>query len=144
MTRPRPGVPAFDADVLAAILEQSGDAVIFADPTGAVRIWNHAAVALFGFTHEEATASGMDLIIPEKLRAAHWAGFDRAMETGSTRLSGRPTLTRATHKSGARLYVEMTFAVVRADDGRVLGAVAVARDATERYEQARAQRVSAP
>jgi PAS domain S-box-containing protein len=59
------------------------------------------------------------------------------METGTTRLSGRPTITRATHKSGARLYVEMTFAVVRADDGTTMGAVAVARDATERYVASR-------
>ena len=53
--------------------------------------------------------------------------------------AGRPTITRAAHKSGARMYVEMSFAVVRADDGAVLGAVAVARDATDRYERERGQ-----
>ena len=131
-------MPELDPRLLAAILDQSGDAVIFADTAGAVQIWNQAASSLFGYSAQEVAGGSMDLIIPEKLRAAHWAGFKRAMETGKTRLSGRPTITRATHKSGARLYVEMTFAVVRVDDG-VLGAVAVARDATERYEQARAQ-----
>lgn len=131
-----------DPKLLTAILEQSSDAIIFADTAGVVQIWNQAATSLFGYSAEEVAAANMDLIIPEKLRAAHWAGFDRAMATGKTRLSGHPTMTRATHKSGARLYVEMTFSVVRADDGTVLGAVAVARDATERYEQARAQRAS--
>jgi PAS domain S-box-containing protein len=126
-------MPAFDAKQYAAILEQSGDAFIFANTAGVVEIWNEAAAALFGYSAREVAGASMDLIIPDKLRAAHWTGFRRAMETGTTRLSGRPTITRATHKSGARLYVEMTFAVVRADDGTTMGAVAVARDATERY-----------
>src|SRR5689334_10268316 len=128
-------MPVLDAKLLAAVLDQSADAVIFADTAGVVQIWNHAAASLFGYSAEEIAGATMDLIIPDKLRAAHWAAYRRAMETGTTRLSGRPTITRATHKSGVRLYVEMTFAVVRADDGTVLGAVAVARAATERYEQ---------
>ena len=133
-----------DGSSLAAILEHSGDAIIFANTAGVVQIWNRAASSLFGYSIEEALSGTMDLIIPEKLRAAHWAGFHLAMETGKTRLSGRPTITRATHKSGARLYVEMTFSVVRSEDGAVLGAVAVARDATERYERSRAQQAAAP
>jgi PAS domain S-box-containing protein len=132
-------MPELDAKLLSAVIEQGADAVIFADTSGVVRIWNRAASALFGYTAQEIAGAGMDVIIPDKLRAAHWAGFRRAMETGSTRLAGRPTITRATHKSGARLYVEMSFAVVRADDGTVLGAVAVARDATDRYERERGQ-----
>jgi PAS domain S-box-containing protein len=78
--------------------------------------------------------------IPDHLRQAHWTGFRRAMQSGATRLGGRPTLTRGLHKSGRRLYVEMSFAVVRAPSGLVVGAVAVARDATARYEEERARR----
>ena len=137
-------MPELDRSSLAAILEHSGDAIVFANTAGVIQIWNRAASSLFGYSLEEARSATIDLIIPEKLRAAHWAGFHRAMDTGNTRLSGRPTITRANHKSGSRLYVEMTFAVVRADDGSVSGAVAVARDATERYEQARAQRTPPP
>lgn len=130
-------MPELDAKLLSAILEHGGDAIIFADAAGAVRVWNHAAASLFGYSAQEVAGSGMDVIIPERLRAAHWAGFQRAMQTGKTRLAGRPTITRATHKSGARLYVEMSFAVVSGEDGAVLGAVVVARDATDRYEKER-------
>ena len=137
-------VPELDARSLGAVIEHSGDAIIYANTAGVIEIWNRAASSLFGYSAEEARSGTMDLIVPDKLRAAHWAGFHRAMDTGNTRLSGRPTITRASHKSGARLYVEMTFAIVRADDGTVLGAVAVARDATERYEQARAQKAQPP
>jgi hypothetical protein len=85
------------------------------------------------------TAKSVELIIPDHLRAAHWSGFDAAMAKGATKLQGRPTLTRALHKSGRRLYVEMSFAIVKGDtESEVLGAVAVARDVTERVERERA------
>ena len=72
-------------------------------------------------------------------RAAHWRGFDTAMTKGTLKLQGRPTLTRALHKSGRRLYVEMTFAIVKGDtENEVLGSVAMARDVTERIERERA------
>jgi PAS domain S-box-containing protein len=91
-------------------------------------------VALFGFSAAEALGQSLDLIVPEHLRAAHWRGFDDAMASGVQKLPGRPTLTRALHKSGRKLYVEMTFALVVVD-GVTHGAVNVARDVTERISQ---------
>jgi PAS domain S-box-containing protein len=121
------------------ILDQAADAVICADRTGTIIRWNHASAALFGYSAEEALGQRVDLIVPEHLRAAHWSGFDAAMTNGATKLQGRPTLTRALHKSGRRLYVEMSFAIVKGDtESEVLGAVAVARDVTERVERERA------
>lgn len=128
-----------DADTLAErILDQSGDAIIFADPSGTIRRWSRAAAALFGFSAEEALGKNLDLIIPERLRAAHWRGFDAAMTNGSLKLQGRPTLTRGQHKDGRKLYVEMTFALVM-HDAAPEGSVAVARDVTERVERERAE-----
>ncbi len=124
-----------------AILEQIADAVIFADATGTIRRWNRAAAALFGYSAAEALGQKLDLIIPEHLRAAHWRGFAAAMTNGVMQLQGRPTLTRALHQTGRRLYVEMTFALVKERaEGTVRGAVAVARDVTERIEQQRAEK----
>jgi PAS domain S-box-containing protein len=121
------------------ILDQVADAVICADRSGTVVRWNQACAALFGYSAQEALGQSVELIIPEHLRAAHWSGFDAAMTKGALKLQGRPTLTRAVHKSGRRLYVEMSFAIVKGDaDREVLGAVAVARDATERVERERA------
>src|SRR5215468_9706471 len=125
--------------VAERFLEQVADAVICANHSGTIIRWNHACTALFGHSAEEALGQSLDLIIPEHLRAAHWSGFDAAMAKGATKLQGRPTLTRALHKSGRRLYVEMTFAIVKGDtESEVLGAVAVARDVTERVERERA------
>jgi len=121
------------------ILDQAADAVIFADRSGTIRRWNRSAAALFGFPADEALGQSVELIIPEHLRAAHWRGFDAAMKNVALKLQGRPTLTRGQHKSGRKLYVEMTFALVAAD-GEALGSVAVARDVTERVERERAAR----
>jgi PAS domain S-box-containing protein len=120
------------------ILDQIADAVIYADRSGAIIRWNHASAALFGYSADEALGQNLDLIIPEHLRAAHWRGFETAMTRGVMKLQGRPTLTRALHKSGRKLYVEMTFAIVRGQDGEVLGSAAMARDVTERIARERA------
>ncbi len=123
------------------IFDSVADAVIYADRAGTIVRWNRACAALFGFSAAEAVGQSLDLIIPEHLRAAHWRGFEAAMASGAMKLQGRPTLTRALHKSGARLYIEMTFAVVKGDgESEVLGSVAVARDVTERVERERAAR----
>lgn len=121
------------------ILDQTADATIYADRSGKIVRWNSAATTLFGFSRDEALGQNLDLIIPEHLRAAHWRGFDAAMASGAMKLQGRPTLTRALHKSGRKLYVEMTFAIVKDEaTSEALGSVAVARDVTERVERERA------
>ena len=122
------------AKLVEGILDQAADAVIFADRSGKIARWNRASALLFGFSAEEALGQNLDLIVPGHLRAAHWRGFDDAMANGLLKLQGRPTLTRALHKSGRKLYVEMTFALV-AIDGVAQGAVAVARDVTERAQR---------
>jgi len=107
------------------ILDQVADAVICANHSGTIIRWNPACTALFGYSAEEALGQRVELIIPDHLRAAHWSGFDAAMTKGATKLQGRPTLTRALHKNGRRLYVEMSFAIVKGDtETEVLGAVA--------------------
>jgi PAS domain S-box-containing protein len=121
------------------IIDQIADAVVVADRSGVIVRWNDASAALFGFPAEDALGQSLDLIIPEHLRASHRRGFEAAMTKGVVKLQGRPTLTRALHKSGRRLYVEMTFAIVKGEaESEALGSVAVARDVTERVERERA------
>ena len=119
------------------IVEQIADALIFSDKNGSIRRWNAAAETMFGFTAEEALTQSLDIIIPEHLRAAHWRGFEAAMSNRTTRLEGRPTITRALHKLGHKLYVEMSFAIVIDDTGEVQGSATIARDVTERIEKER-------
>ena len=133
---------ASQSELDARILDDIADAVIYSDRSGTIRRWNRASTALFGFASDEALGQNLDLIIPEHLRAAHWKGFEAALASGTMKLAGKPTLTRALHKSGRKLYIEMTFALVRDAGGNVLGSVAMARDVTERVERERAAKAS--
>lgn len=121
-----------------AIVAQMAEALIYANRDGIIERWNAAAHAMFGFSAEEALGHNLDLMIPEHLRKAHWRGFDAAMSSGKTRLHGRPTLTRALHLSGQKLYVEMSFSLVLDPSGLAIGSVAVARDVTERVSREKA------
>jgi len=125
------------------VLEQAAEAVIYANHKGIIERWNAAAAAMFGYSAAEALGQSLDLMIPEHLRKGHWRGFDAAIASGKTRLGGRPTLTRGLHKSGQKLYVEMSFALVLDTAGSALGSVAVARDVTERVEREKAAAVAA-
>ena len=131
-----------DASLDAHILDAVADALIYADRSGKILRWNRASQLLLGYSADEAIGQSLDLIIPEHLRSAHWNGFDAAITSGTMKLQGRPTLTRAAHKDGRRLYIEMTFALVRGTDAEVKGSVAMARDVTERVERERAARAS--
>ena len=125
------------------VLEQTAEAVVYANQKGIIERWNAAAAAMFGYSAAEALGQSLDLMIPEHLRKGHWRGFDAAIASGKTRLGGRPTLTRGQHKSGQKLYVEMSFALVLDSTGSALGSVAVARDVTERVEREKAASAAA-
>jgi PAS domain S-box-containing protein len=127
----------------AAILASMQEAVIYADLDGVIRLWNRGAEAIFGFSAEEATGQSVDIIIPEKLRAAHWAGFNKAVAHGDILSAPGARMTRGLKKDGDQLYVEMSFAMVRSQAGEMIGSIAVARDATARYLAERAARQQA-
>ena len=138
---PSPERPA-SFELHRAIIEQAHEAIIFIDRNGVIGLWNHGAETLFGFSAEEAMGRNVDIIIPERFRRAHTQGFGRAVSSGKAHLGGRVLTTRANHKSGQKLYVEMSFGLVK-DGDTVLGAFAVARDGTARFQEEAARRAAA-
>lgn len=131
---------ASPADLAEAIVEQMAEALIFADREGVIRAWNPAATALFGFAADQAVGRSLDLIIPERLRAPHWEGYDRAIARGVAQHYGESRITRALTDRGETIYVDMSFAVISDSDGQALGALAIARNATLRHQQEKALR----
>jgi PAS domain S-box-containing protein len=118
------------------IVEGSPDAMILGDRDGIIRMWNAGAEALFGFTAEEAIGQSMDIIIPERLRARHWDGYRKTMETGTSRY-GRGDLLAvpAIRKDGSAISIEFTIQMLKDADGHVLGPVATLRDVTKRFQR---------
>lgn len=121
------------------VIDAMTDAVIVADPQGTIRVWNRGAEVIFGFSPQEAIGHPLDLIVPERFRAAHDAGFRRALASGHLRVDGKVMTTRATHKYGSRLYVDFSFGLLQDETGAVVGVFAVGRDVTARQLAASAQ-----
>ena len=122
-----------ERELFQAIVDQSPDAIIFADRHGTVRLWNRGAEAIFGYSAAEILGNSLDVIIPERLRSAHWEGFRRAIDSGQTKHGGRVLTTRSVHKDGSQLYVDLSFGLVKDRSAAVAGAFAIGRDCTARY-----------
>lgn len=129
-----------DQALALQLLDQSPDAVIFAGTDGVIRYWNAAATRVFGHGAEAAAGQSLDLIIPEQFREAHWTGYDRALAAGETKYAGQALATRAVRGDGETIYVELGFAIVKDRSGAVIGALATARDITERFNRDRDMR----
>jgi PAS domain S-box-containing protein len=122
-------------DLFRLIVEQAPDGIIFADREGVVQVWNDAAADLFGYLPDEAVGRTLDVIIPEHLRRDHWEGFGKAVASGHTKHGRRALKTRATHKAGHKVYVSLAFSVVKDREGKVIGAMATAREFVEGHAQ---------
>ncbi|MGE0225623.1 MAG: PAS domain-containing protein [Acetobacteraceae bacterium] len=125
----------------ATLVEGLPDALIYADASGAILVWNRGAERLFGFTEADALGQSLDLIIPQTLRQRHWDGFHQTMHTGETRYGdGQVLSVPAIRKDGTRISVEFTIVPFTDESGRMEGIAAVMRDATARFEEVRALR----
>jgi PAS domain S-box-containing protein len=133
--------PPLDRDWLCRrIVEGAGDAILFADREGKIQFWNAGAAAMFGWSAVEAVGRSMDLIIPERLRGRHWGGWDEVMKSGHTRYGKDILAVPASRKDGAPLSIEFTIQLVWDDDGKLVGASAIIRDVTERFQRDREMR----
>jgi len=119
------------------LLEVLGDAVVVADASGAITVWNPATERLFGFTQAEALGNSLDLIIPERLRERHWAGYEKTMTTGETRYAHDVLRVPAVHKDGRALSIAFTVGLLKGPQGTVTGIVAVIRDETQSFTEKR-------
>jgi PAS domain S-box-containing protein len=124
----------FDCEEL---VEAIGDAIVVADASGAIKIWNSAAERLFGFTLSEALGHSLDLIIPERLRARHWTGYDKTMGSGETRYAHDVLRVPAAHKDGRALSIAFTVGLLYGPQREVKGILAVIRDETTRFAEER-------
>ena len=122
------------------ILRSMPEAMIFCDLQGVIQVWGGGAEKVFGWSAAEAVGQSLDMIIPERMRKAHWEGFDQAIARGGVKPGRTSMITRSLHKSEEFIYVDMSFEMVRDEAGQMIGSLAVARDATKRFNDEKALR----
>ena len=116
------------------IVHNAADAIIAADASGKIRLWNAGAEQLFGFSAAEAQDQSLDIIIPEAQRQRHWEGYEHVMQTGLTKYGSRLLRVPAVRKDGRRISIAFTVGLLKDAAGSVEGIFAVMRDDTERWE----------
>jgi PAS domain S-box-containing protein len=124
-------MPAIDFE---ALVRNAGDAVVIVDRAGSIVFWNQAAERIFGFGEDEALGKSLDLIIPERLRERHWAGFRATMISGSTRYGADVLRVPALHKDGRPLSIAFTVCLLRERPDEAPSSIAAfIRDDTQRW-----------
>lgn len=126
-----------DSD-FAHLADGLADGLVIADGEGTIRFWNDAATRIFGWSAAEAVGESLDLIIPERLRDRHWAGYLRVMETGETRYGATLLEVPALHRDGRPLSIAFTVTLLRhPGSGTPFAIAALLRDDTERWQERR-------
>jgi PAS domain S-box-containing protein len=131
------------ADVERRIVAETADGVLYANQQGIIRYWNGGCCRIFGFTAQEAIGQSLDIIIPDSLKARHWQGYARTMQSGLTRYGDGDLLAvPALRKDGTRISVEFSIVPFRDDAGGMVGMGAIMRDITSRFEEMKTLRKS--
>jgi PAS domain S-box-containing protein len=125
---------------MAALVENSDDAIVSYTLDGIITSWNPAAEWLYGCSAEEVIGKSGSLVIPGD-RADELADILSKIKAGK---SVQHLETMRIRKDGTVFPVSLTASPIPDADGAIIGAVSIARDVTEQREAlAGAQRLAA-
>ncbi len=116
------------ADHLAAVVGSSADAIISQSLDGLILSWNPAAERLFGYASKDVLRRSVNLLVPDDRRHEFESELDYVRR--GEPMPNVETLRR--HQDGRLIPVALSVAPMIGEDGRVLGAVKVVRDLSER------------
>ena len=123
---------------IGRLFESVRDAVIVAEASGQIVLWNPAATEIFGYSPSEALDMNVEVLVPDHLKERHRAGLLRYQETGHGRYVDSAELLElpATRKDGALVWIEMTLNPIEPPDHTGLAekgfVLAIVRDVSKR------------
>jgi PAS domain S-box-containing protein len=112
------------------------DVVLMVSEDNCIRFCNPAVTQLLGYRPDEVVGQALDMLQPERLRAAHRHGFGRYIATSVRRVDWRAVEVVALHRDGREIPVEISFSDMQIDGRRIFGAFM--RDITQRVQQQQA------
>ena len=116
------------AQLLAAVVGSSEDAIDAVRLDGAIVGWNLAAERLLGWTAAETIGQHIKMILPET-RREEFSTITARLARGEH--TDRFETARA-HKDGSEVQVTLTISPIRSSDGLVVGSLGIARDFASR------------
>jgi PAS domain S-box-containing protein len=133
-TNPGATVDPDVADVLAAIVRSSDDAIYSKDKKAVITSWNRAAEKLYGYTAQEALGQPVSILIPEH-RTGEELGILHRILLGE-RIEHYET--ERVRKDGTQVDVSISVSPVHNAQGEIVQASVIGRDVSERKALARA------
>ena len=100
-------------------------AIVIADTSGVIQMWNAGAVAMFGYAAKDAVGRKLDLVVPQTFRSAHWAGFGHAMSTGNANAEGTFFDAPVLCSNGETKTFRGQLHVLRGERNEAIGAMAI-------------------
>jgi len=95
---------------IRALFNASSDAIIIADTNGLILETNKAAEEIFGYSNEGIVHSHLTDLMPERYRAAHLHGLERATSIGKTTYLNRVLEFHGINKDGVEFPLELNVA----------------------------------
>ena len=123
-----------------AVIQSASDAIVIADQLGIITFWNHAAMAMFGYTENEIVGQPLTTLMPEPYRDAHVKGLRRFLESGEARVMGRPLELQGLRRSGEVFSLELSLAAWKS--GHQTNFSGIMRDISERKALEESRRLS--
>lgn len=113
---------------LAALVDDSRDAILSKDLDGIIQSWNPAAERLYGYRAEEIIGRPVSLLFPPE-RAGDFELLMGQVRRGDA-VESYDTVRMT--KDGRRKDVAVTISPLRDSSGQIVGASTISRDVTER------------
>ena len=122
-----------------AVVETAEDAILTMTTNGLIRSFNPAAERIFGYKAVEVVGQPLRMLMPERFRGPHEAGFRRYQETGEAHVIGKGAVELAgLRKNGEEFPLELSLGEMRRDDDTQF--TGIIRDITERKKTEHALR----
>ncbi len=123
-----------------AVVESASEGIIITDRAGAILLVNARTEALFGYQRAELIGQPLEILIPERARAAHVAHRRSYAATPTIRPMGQGRDLAGRRRDGAEFPVEISLSFTDSDKGSLF--IAFVTDITERQRGIEALRRS--
>ncbi len=116
-----------------AVVETASDAILTMTTNGLIHSFNPAAERIFGYTAEETAGQPLRMLMPERFRSPHEAGFRRYLGGGEAHVVNKgPVELAGLRKNGEEFPLELALGEMR-EEGDILF-TGIIRDITERKQ----------
>ncbi|NCF29669.1 MAG: PAS domain S-box protein [Gammaproteobacteria bacterium] len=117
-----------------AVGDSAFDCIISADHEGRIIDFNAAAEETFGYKRDKVLGRQIsDVLVPDRYREAHKAGWARYLSTGENQVIGKNVEVEALKSDGTEIRVELWIAAMELEGEQFF--TAYLRDITERIER---------